>query len=126
MYEKQSVAIIVATTTFLLCLVQQTISFSPLSTLPLHHYQIVTSKSPINMSSDNVSGSFFNPVPDKDDNDNNDEGEGENSASSSEATPDVNIDPFDLSVVELMRKRNQKPIASNPSTVGGVPTSKKG
>jgi hypothetical protein len=65
------------------------------------------------MSAEKPTGSFFNKVPD---NNGNNDGGGEG------GTPPK--DPFEKSIEELIRSRNSKPLASNPSTVGGVPTAK--
>jgi putative lipoic acid-binding regulatory protein len=56
-------------------------------------------------------GSFFNPVP----------GDDENNKDKEE--PQTPLD-FDDEVGNLLRQRRKPPIASNPSTVNGVPTSK--
>ncbi len=78
----------------------------------------------LKMASDNVSGSFFNRVPDSnDDNNNDDASQNPNDSRSSDVT-NTNIDPFEASMTELMRKRSKKPLASKPSTLGGIPTSK--
>eukprot|EP00551_Chaetoceros_affinis_P003043 CAMPEP_0203658050 /NCGR_PEP_ID=MMETSP0088-20131115/47139_1 /ASSEMBLY_ACC=CAM_ASM_001087 /TAXON_ID=426623 /ORGANISM="Chaetoceros affinis, Strain CCMP159" /LENGTH=228 /DNA_ID=CAMNT_0050519615 /DNA_START=456 /DNA_END=1139 /DNA_ORIENTATION=- len=80
------------------------------------------------MASDNVSGSFFNQVPNDKSNDGNgnvngnDESSNETNNSGDDAS--AALDPFEASMAELMRKRNKKPLASKPSTLGGVPTSK--
>eukprot|EP00550_Attheya_septentrionalis_P002728 CAMPEP_0198291000 /NCGR_PEP_ID=MMETSP1449-20131203/8669_1 /TAXON_ID=420275 /ORGANISM="Attheya septentrionalis, Strain CCMP2084" /LENGTH=281 /DNA_ID=CAMNT_0043989581 /DNA_START=224 /DNA_END=1069 /DNA_ORIENTATION=+ len=84
---------------------------------------------------DSPAGSFFNPVPQDDGTNPNDEEEEvvnqESPAPSPEATQSDDdaddtgdMDTFDLSVADLLRKRRAKPIASEPSTIGGVPTSK--
>jgi hypothetical protein len=75
----------------------------------------------------NVSGSFFNPVPENndnnDDNDNatkNKDGEGNDD----QEAEDKGKDAFEMNLAEVLRKRNQVPLASQPSTIEGVPTSK--
>jgi len=62
-----------------------------------------------------VTGSFFNPVPEKGDDSDGDNGKEEEGEEG---------DVMDRSIADLMRSRRAKPRASNPSTVGGVPTSK--
>eukprot|EP00560_Eucampia_antarctica_P009865 CAMPEP_0197824382 /NCGR_PEP_ID=MMETSP1437-20131217/1637_1 /TAXON_ID=49252 ORGANISM="Eucampia antarctica, Strain CCMP1452" /NCGR_SAMPLE_ID=MMETSP1437 /ASSEMBLY_ACC=CAM_ASM_001096 /LENGTH=218 /DNA_ID=CAMNT_0043423985 /DNA_START=173 /DNA_END=829 /DNA_ORIENTATION=+ len=65
----------------------------------------------------NVAGSFFNPVPPP--------GDDNNGKEDSKIQPEAEVDEvfdFDRGVAELMKKRNSKPIASTPSTLGGVPT----
>ena len=92
-------------------------------------------------------GSFFNQVPpesdddndndndndDDDDNDNDNDNDDDNddannaksSSINSEASePLTEKDPFDQSIEQLMKNRRSKPRASNPSTIGGIPTSK--
>mmetsp|Transcript_10158 Transcript_10158/g.12875 ORF Transcript_10158/g.12875 Transcript_10158/m.12875 type:complete len:270 (+) Transcript_10158:205-1014(+) len=69
-----------------------------------------------------VSGSFFNPVPEQ--NDDDDERREEEMSSSSPAQGSNETDAFDESLARLMKKRSKKPLASKPSTVGGIPTSK--
>jgi hypothetical protein len=80
-------------------------------------------------------GSFFNQVPpesddDNDnDNDNDDDNDDANNAKSSSinseaSEPLTEKDPFDQSIEQLMKNRRSKPRASNPSTIGGIPTSK--
>lgn len=85
-------------------------------------------------SNNELSGSFFNPVPsskksENGSNENNDDANQDSLASASSSLPnngDHNApsDPFEASMLELMRSRNKKPLASEPSTVNGVPTSK--
>ena len=80
-----------------------------------------------------LSGSFFNPVP-TNRNENNEVSSGESqpqqiltsltSSSSSLEIPELKGDPFDESVRELLRRRKSKPLASEPSTIDGIPTSK--
>ena len=87
-----------------------------------------------NDNKSNVSGSFFNPVPPKKDEDNASvtngstngdatNGDATNGDAASSSEPSEPSDPFEASMLELMRNRNKKPLASEPSTVGGVPTS---
>ena len=73
----------------------------------------------------NVSGSFFNPVPDNNDKNDNDGDNNVNKGTNNVGGSGKNSDPFDfdLGMSELMRKRTKKPLASKPSTIGGVPTS---
>lgn len=78
---------------------------------------------------DSPAGSFFNPVPEDDGaNPNPDDVESlassQDAAQSSSDDDTGDMDSFDLSVADLLRKRRAKPIASEPSTIGGVPTSK--
>jgi hypothetical protein len=54
---------------------------------------------------DAPAGSFFNPVPDDDENENDDE----------------SLD-IDEQVTELLRNRKKPAMASEPSTINGVPT----
>lgn len=69
---------------------------------------------------DKVPGSFFNRVPDKDDNDNDD---GSNQKKEEVAKPKADVTgSFDQSISDLMKKRNEKPLAASPSTIGGKPT----
>lgn len=98
------------------------------------------------------SGSFFHKVPDdsgdndNDNNDNNTRKDVSNDAGSivnsnnnndSNSNSDDNInnnddnnqgsiadDPFDQSIQQLIKSRKSKPLASSPSTMGGIPTSK--
>jgi len=69
------------------------------------------------MSAERPTGSFFNRVPDKGPDDDNEK----KGADANGAAP---ADPFQKSIEELMRARNTKPIAAEPSTIGGVPTAK--
>uniref|UniRef100_A0A7S2A9N1 Uncharacterized protein n=1 Tax=Trieres chinensis TaxID=1514140 RepID=A0A7S2A9N1_TRICV len=46
------------------------------------------------------------------------------SSSSASSSPDEKRDAFDRTVEDLLRRRKSKPLASRPSTLGGVPTSK--
>ena len=64
------------------------------------------------MSAQKPSGSFFNQVPENSD---DDKEEGNDDASA--AAPIESIE-------ELIKIRNTKPLASNPSTLGGIPTEK--
>lgn len=64
------------------------------------------------MSAQKPSGSFFNQVPENSD---DDKEEGNDDAST--AAPIESIE-------ELIKIRNTKPLASNPSTLGGIPTEK--
>lgn len=68
------------------------------------------------MSAERPTGSFFNPVPDDGPDDEKKDG-----ASSNSAAP---VDPFEKSIEDLISNRNRKPIASEPSTLGGIPTAK--
>ena len=79
---------------------------------------------------DGIAGSFFNPVPPED---KSDKGNGENIPTagaddddddSSTNNNNINMDEFDLSFAKLMKERTSKPLASNPSTIDGVPSSK--
>ncbi len=75
-----------------------------------------------------VSGSFFNRVPPQSSSNDSENGDVGSANSGNEdvkpsAAGDNSADPFDVSMLELMRNRNKKPLASQPSTVGGVPTS---
>lgn len=63
---------------------------------------------PLQMNAEGPAGSFFHQVPDED---NNDE-------------PDNSSMDIDTEVSELLRQRKKPPLASNPSTIKGVPTSK--
>lgn len=54
-------------------------------------------------------GSFFHKVPDESERDN---------------TSPQNFDDINDEVKELLRQRRKPPRASNPSTIGGVPTAK--
>ncbi len=116
---------ILTTTIFILSIGGSVVNaFSPSSLCNQKYNQDVSlllkmSTNDDNNNNNNISGSFFNPVPDKDKNEGNDDNKKETKIDS--ATD--NVDPFDLNMIELMRRRNQKPLASNPSTVGGVLTS---
>jgi len=68
------------------------------------------------------SGSFFNQVPADDDNKDKDDHDDDDKETSSPA--ESLQDPFDQSIEQLMKNRRSKPLASSPSTLGGVPTSK--
>jgi hypothetical protein len=81
----------------------------------LNKKQLLTS-----MSAERPTGSFFNQVPDKGD-DGNQDGDQNQGGDSNGAAPK---DPFEKSMEDLIRNRNTKPIASSPSTLGGVPTAK--
>jgi len=62
---------------------------------------------------DNVSGSFFNQVPDEPD-------------SAKSSTPDsskAGEDKIETDISELLRRRKSKPRSQTPSTIGGIPTS---
>lgn len=58
-------------------------------------------------SDENVAGSFFNPVPDDD-----------GDSPKEEEVPD-----FDEAISEVIKQRSSPPLASQPSTIGGIPTS---
>lgn len=82
--------------------------------------------SKLNMSN-NVSGSFFNPVPENNDDKKKEAaatGDSDEGTETKAAASSDNADPFEASMAELMRSRNKKPLASKPSTLGGIPTSK--
>ena len=82
--------------------------------------------SKLNMSN-NVSGSFFNPVPENNDDKKKEAaatGDSNEGTETKAAASSDNADPFEASMAELMRSRNKKPLASKPSTLGGIPTSK--
>jgi putative lipoic acid-binding regulatory protein len=78
-----------------------------------------------------LAGSFFNQVPEEP------SSSGANSDADAPAAADnpppaqpeskaTSDDPFDFdqSVAKLMARRNKKPLAATPSTIGGVPTAK--
>ena len=44
-------------------------------------------------------------------------------AAAAAAEDNTNVDPFESSLAKLMRERNKKPLASETSTLGGIPTS---
>lgn len=69
------------------------------------------------MAPDNISGSFFNPIPD-----NNEDEDDKNETEASQGDAAQPLD-FDDSVQDLIRKRSSPP-TPEPSTVSGVPTSK--
>lgn len=81
-----------------------------------------------------MAGSFFNPVPE--DGSPAAAPSEESASASADAAADAGggggdddgaaqqLDEFDQSLAELMRRRKAKPRASQPSTIGGVPTSK--
>jgi len=75
------------------------------------------------MSAQKPSGSFFNQVPDKgeDDDASNDDNQQQQDPPAEAAVPQ---DPFEASLAQLMQSRNSESRASEPSTVGGIPTSK--
>lgn len=77
-----------------------------------------------------ITGSFFNSVPDDDDDDSKakpSETETDGGSSSSSVSPssmtDEEVDMFDKSLQDVLKKRRE-PLASQPSTIGGLPTSK--
>lgn len=69
------------------------------------------------MSAKEPSGSFFNQIPDEDD------ANTEKNQVSDGANSQAPQDPFEESLGKLMKSRKSRPRASNPSTLGGVPTS---
>jgi len=76
-----------------------------------------------------VAGSFFNSVPPPGDDDNNGDKEKNTdditSAPPASSKEEINeAFDFDSGVAELMKKRSSKPLASAPSTLGGIPTAK--
>jgi hypothetical protein len=109
-------------------------AFSPsLFSNRIHHQTQKVSSSSTTSSTTlkmaNVSGSFFNPVPENNDDKNNDDDsskkgitDGEKADGSTDAS--ANIDSFDASLANSMNKRKKKPLASTPSTIKGIPTSK--
>jgi|AntRauTorckE5430_2_1112549.scaffolds.fasta_scaffold15171_2 hypothetical protein len=70
------------------------------------------------------SGSFFNQVPADDDNKDKDDNDDDNDDKETSSPAESLQDPFDQSIEQLMKNRRSKPLASSPSTLGGVPTSK--
>jgi putative lipoic acid-binding regulatory protein len=65
-------------------------------------------------------GSFFNPVPeDSGNNNNNNDDDDGGDDSDTETTPPLD---FDSSIMELIRQRKAPSLASQPSTVNGIPT----
>ena len=82
-----------------------------------------------------LAGSFFNQVPEA-----SSTSSGAGASSGAEQPPAAEADPvpaqpetkaksddpfdFDQSVAKLMARRNKKPLAATPSTIGGVPTAK--
>eukprot|EP00536_Pseudo-nitzschia_multiseries_P001468 jgi/Psemu1/181231/e_gw1.19.62.1 len=70
-------------------------------------------------------GSFFHPVPPPSDDDGKDGTKGNANADSKgavEAAATSGGDDFDDAVSKLMQQRRKKPLASEPSTINGVPT----
>lgn len=76
------------------------------------HLKYLSVFSNLNMSAQKPSGSFFNQVPDRDD--------GEDKKKRATSNP---IDPFEESLANILENRSRN-IAKQPSTVGGIPTSK--
>jgi putative lipoic acid-binding regulatory protein len=74
---------------------------------------------------DRPAGSFFHPVPD-DSNNENDGGSSESMSSRNSNVGGNGIAPlqFDDEVSRLIQQRSQPPLASQPSTINGVPTEK--
>lgn len=97
---------------------------------PSHHLSLKMSSSDSNEKEEekNIAGSFFNAVPESnssDDDDNNEVTQNEVQASESQTQlPDINADPFDQSIANLIQQRSSKPLAAAESTLGGIPTSK--
>lgn len=75
------------------------------------------------MHAQKPSGSFFNQVPPESDDDDANNARSRN-INSEASEPLAEKDPFDQSIEQLMKNRRSKPRASNPSTIGGIPTSK--
>jgi putative lipoic acid-binding regulatory protein len=65
-------------------------------------------------------GSFFNQVPENSDNNNNNNDEGEPSADDDEEPS------MDSKIQDLIKSRNSPSLASEPSTIDGIPTAKAG
>lgn len=102
---------------FLVSLASSSSAFAPIARNP----------SATAMYSKKPSGSFFNQVPANDNNDNNGQGKDKVDTSEDKEEPSPSAssqDPFDQSIEQLMKSRRSKPLASSPSTLGGVPTSK--
>lgn len=100
---------------------------------PSHHLSLKMSSSDSNEKEEekNIPGSFFNAVPEpkksnsSDDDNNNEVTQNEVQASESQTQlPDINADPFDQSIANLIQQRSSKPLAAAESTLGGIPTSK--
>eukprot|EP00527_Entomoneis_sp_CCMP2396_P002585 CAMPEP_0198140964 /NCGR_PEP_ID=MMETSP1443-20131203/4043_1 /TAXON_ID=186043 /ORGANISM="Entomoneis sp., Strain CCMP2396" /LENGTH=268 /DNA_ID=CAMNT_0043803553 /DNA_START=263 /DNA_END=1069 /DNA_ORIENTATION=+ len=75
------------------------------------------------------SGSFFNPVPEKSDDDGNDSKSSDSSAKGegeSNNNPSLSDDPVQANLDEILRKRKQPSLASQPSTINGKPTAGQG
>jgi uncharacterized protein len=103
----------------LLCLTQVT------AFLPLRHLssQCNTIAAPLSLVS-KPSGTFFNPVPenngsDKNNNDDNDD------TDESDGDEKDKLD-LDKSLERLLKERNAPALASQPSTINGIPTSQAG
>ena len=87
-------------------------SFQPCSFQQKPLFQIQTMRA---SNDDNLPGSFFNQVP-------NDDEKGEDKTNDVVRKGEDSDDPFDKSFAEMMKKRKGKPLASNPSTINGIPT----
>lgn len=75
----------------------------------------------------NIAGSFFNAVPEPKKSNSSDDEVTQNEIKASESQtqlPDINADPFDQSIANLIQQRSSKPLAAAESTLGGIPTSK--
>ena len=74
-------------------------------------------------------GSFFNPVPQDDKNDENDSSDDKEpekpTAEEAKDTSD-SVDPFESNIIKLLRERKGPSLASQPSTINGVPTAGQG
>mmetsp|Transcript_14511 Transcript_14511/g.31450 ORF Transcript_14511/g.31450 Transcript_14511/m.31450 type:complete len:287 (+) Transcript_14511:118-978(+) len=107
---------------------------------PLPVVRSAASVSVLHMADDKIAGSFFNPVP-GDPSGSDDEGDAKENKSETPAEAPIEnksttaagqggsdeVDDafdFDQSMAKLMARRNKKPLAATPSTIGGVPTSK--
>jgi putative lipoic acid-binding regulatory protein len=73
----------------------------------------------LKMTPDGPAGSFFHPVPNDDDDDIDNNTDANDDGISSSAPLE-----FDDAVSKLIQQRSQPPLASQPSTINGVPTEK--
>ena len=85
----------------LACFATSALSFAPLPSHTPKDATILTAK---------PAGSFFNPVPDE----------------TPDETPEDSSDSMDRDIEELLKQRKQPPLASQPSTINGIPTSQAG
>ncbi|KAG7349520.1 DUF493 domain containing protein [Nitzschia inconspicua] len=133
--KKEALSLAAAATSSILLLQAQQVADAFLVNNPLQMHSSSTTTNRSMASPDGPAGSFFHKVPNDDDDVDDKEidgGEGETGANVLDSLSDAansvtdsyaaKTDYFDDAVSKLIRQRRKKPLASQPSTINGVPT----